>query len=64
MPETPQGDRVEVVERFSLSEDERRLDYEVVVTDPETLLEPIVLAWHWEWVPGSALQSYGCTIPG
>ena len=61
---TPQGDRVEVVERFSLSEDERRLDYEAVVTDPETLLEPIVLAWHWEWVPGEALQSYGCTLPG
>ncbi len=59
---TPQSDLIEAVERFTLSEDRRRLDYEAVVTDPETLLEPMVLAWHWEWVPGEALQSYGCTL--
>ena len=60
---TPQSDLVEVVERFTLSEDQRRLDYEAAVTDPETLLEPMALAWHWDWVPGEALQSYGCTLP-
>ena len=60
---TPQSERVEVVERFTLSADESRLDYEAVVTDPETLLEPAVFAWHWEWVPGEELQGYSCTLP-
>jgi hypothetical protein len=59
---TPQSEFVESVERFTLSEDEKRLDYEVVITDPETLLEPVVVAWHWDWVPGEALQSYNCTL--
>ena len=39
-----------------------RLDYEVVIVDPETLLEPLVLRWHWDWVPGEALQAYDCTL--
>ncbi len=59
---TPQSPLISSVERFTLSDDERRLDYEVVITDPETLLEPLVLSWHWDWVPGEALQAYGCTL--
>ena len=59
---TPQSRQIQSVERFTLSEDESRLDYEVVIIDPETLLEPLVLRWHWDWVPGEALQAYGCTL--
>ena len=61
---TPQSEFVESVERFTLSDDESRLDYDIVITDPETLLEPLELSWHWNWVPGEALQSYGCTLEG
>ena len=59
---TPQSRQIQSVERFTLSEDESRLDYEVVIIDPETLLEPLVLRWHWDWVPGEALHAYGCTL--
>ena len=59
---TPQSRQIQSVERFTLSEDESRLDYEVVIIDSETLLEPLVLRWHWDWVPGEALQAYGCTL--
>lgn len=59
---TPQSGQVRSLERFTLSDDERRLDYEVTITGPETLLEPLVLRWHWDWVPGEALQDYGCTL--
>jgi len=45
-----------------VSDDENRLDDDAIVTDPETLLEPAVLTWHWEWVPGEELQAYGCTL--
>lgn len=59
---TPQSRQVQSVERFTLSDDGQRLDYEVLIADPETLLEPLVLRWHWDWVPGEALQAYGCTL--
>jgi len=61
---TPQSDLITTVERFTLSEVEDRLDYEIVVTDPETLLEPLVIAWHWNWVPGESLEvmPYECPV--
>lgn len=59
---TPQSAAMEVVERFALNNDESRLDYEVVMTDPETLLEPAVRYAHWAWVPGEELQAYDCTL--
>ena len=40
-----------MVERFSLSEDESRLDYEIVITEPQNLVEPAVWEGTWAWVP-------------
>lgn len=59
---TPQSDLITTVERFTLSEAEDRLDYEIVITDPEILLEPLTIAWHWNWVPGESLEvmPYDC----
>lgn len=59
---TPQGGLMKSVERFTVSVDESRLDYEVIITDPETLLEPMTISWHWDWVPGEAIQPYNCTL--
>lgn len=59
---TPQSAEMEVVERFSLSDDETRLDYEVVMTDPQTLTEQAARYGHWVWVPGEELQAYNCTL--
>lgn len=59
---TPQSPAMEVVERFTLNEDETRLDYEAVMTDPATLMEPSVRYGHWAWVPGEELQAYDCTL--
>jgi hypothetical protein len=59
---TPQSAEMEVVERFSLSDDETRLDYEVVMTDPQTLTEQAARYGHWVWVPGEELQACNCTL--
>lgn len=53
---TPQSKLISTIERFTLSESEDRLDYEVIITDPETLLEPLAITWHWNWVPGESLE--------
>jgi len=60
---TPQTEAVEVLERFTLSENERSLDWKATVTDPGTMIEPVVaFTTRWEWVPGEALQPYDCAV--
>jgi len=60
---TPQSEAVEVVERFTLSADERTLNWEATVTDPGTLTEPVVaFTTRWEWLPGEEIQPYDCAV--
>jgi len=58
---TPQSMDVDVVERFSLSPDGNRLDYEITVTDPATFTEPVSLDGYWDWISGEEVKSYECT---
>ena len=58
----PQSEAVEVLERFTLVEDEDRLDYQMTVTDPATLVEPFVWEGYWDWRPGEEVQRYDCTV--
>ena len=60
---TPQSENVEVVERFVLNEDNDRLDYRAVVTDPATFLEPATLEGHWYWNPGEEIKPFQCALP-
>ncbi len=57
----PLGDATEVVERFSLSDDQARLNYEITVTDPEIFTEPVSAAKYWNWTPGDELLPYNCS---
>ena len=59
---TPQSPEIEVEERFTLSADDTVLDYQITITDPNTLLEPAVRHGRWVWIPGEQIQTYGCTV--
>jgi hypothetical protein len=59
---TPQSPDIQVEERFTLSDSQTRLDYEVTIIDPVALREPATRQGHWVWVPGEEVQNYGCTI--
>ncbi|MEE3198196.1 MAG: DUF6152 family protein [Pseudomonadota bacterium] len=58
----PQSEEVGIVERFQLSDDGERLDYQVTVTDPGTFVQPAVLYQHWVWVPSEEIKPYECTL--
>lgn len=58
--EIPQSEAAEIVERFTPSELGDRLDYEIVVTDPETFTEPVRMAKFWLSIPGQVLDAYNC----
>lgn len=58
--EIPASEQASIVERFTPTQAGDRLDYEIVVTDPETFTEPVRLAKYWLSVPGQVLDAYNC----
>jgi len=60
----PQSEVVEILERFTPVEDENRLDYQLIVTDPAILIEPFVWEGYWDWRPGEDVQPYDCSVEG
>jgi len=56
----PMGLNRRVVERFSLSEDRRRLLIEFVVEDPEYLAEPFAGTMEWDYAPQLELINIDC----
>ncbi len=62
---TPHSASSKIIERFTLSEDASRLDWEATVIDPETFTEPVSpQKMHWAWVPGAEIKPFNCTVPG
>ena len=58
----PQSENVEIVERFTLSEDETRIDHEIIVMDPQNLVEPAIWDAFWVWKPGVRIRPFECTL--
>lgn len=50
----------EYEERFTVSVDGKRLNYTILVTDPTTFTEPVLLDRFWLWVPGNQVERYDC----
>jgi hypothetical protein len=57
---TPMSEQAKIVERFTVSDDGARLDYEVSVTDPENLVEPATWDAAWKYVPGTRIMPFEC----
>jgi hypothetical protein len=60
---TPQSDQLKIVERYRLSENDTRLDWEGIATDPEVFTEPVKIDGYFVWVPGEEVQPFDCTVP-
>ncbi|MGI9257467.1 MAG: DUF6152 family protein, partial [Gammaproteobacteria bacterium] len=56
---TPQSERVALAERFSLSEDQSKIDYFITITDPETFVEPATVSGQWLAL-GESILNYDC----
>lgn len=53
---------VTTTERFTVSEDERRLDYELTITDPNILAEPVTWSTYYVSGRGEVIRPYECTV--
>jgi len=58
---TPQSEDVKILERFTLSEDQTRLDHEITITDPLAFTVPITREQYWLAL-GESLPRYECAI--
>jgi hypothetical protein len=58
---TPQSEAMHVVERFSLSSDQSRLDYLMTMTDASTFTAPATYAIHWLAL-GEQILPYDCLL--
>ena len=57
----PQSTQLEVLERFTLSDDGRSLDWEATVIDPVVLTESMGYATtHYTWVPNQRIRPWNC----
>ena len=57
-------DRLTATERYTRSDDGNRLEVEVLLEDPPTLKEPLLMARAWAWAPGEEIFPYdACEIP-
>ncbi|MDE0359819.1 MAG: hypothetical protein OXI74_01485, partial [Rhodospirillaceae bacterium] len=51
----PMSENVSMVERYTMSDDETELKYEIVITDPENLVEPAIWDHTWVYKPGDEM---------
>jgi hypothetical protein len=57
---TPFSEDMRLIERFTPSEDGKRLDYTLQVTDPQTFTEPFTVERYWIWRPEIVVSPYDC----
>lgn len=60
---TPQSGNLVFTERYRLSENDTRLDWDAVGDDPEVFTEPVILSGYLVWVPGEEVKPFDCTVP-
>ena len=58
---TPQSEDVRVLERYTLSEDQSRLDFHMTIIDPATFTEPATFDKYWLAMGGELLH-YECVV--
>jgi hypothetical protein len=58
---TPLSEAVTVTERYTLSEDQGRLDIEITVVDPATFREPAIIRNSW-LAYGDVISRYDCMV--
>ncbi|MGI9259378.1 MAG: DUF6152 family protein [Gammaproteobacteria bacterium] len=58
----PLSEAAEVNERFTLSDDETKLTYDIEVTDPGTFTEPVSTRLEFSWRPDLIVEPYECTL--
>lgn len=60
---TPQSTAIEIVEHFTLSENDTQLHWEAWATDRETYVGTAFWEMFWRYTPGEKRKPYNCALP-
>ena len=60
----PQGDAIEMTERFTVSDDGNQMVYVLTVDDPATFTQPVSGRWVMGWRPDLIVEPYECIAVG
>ena len=60
----PQSEEVSIVERFSLDSGNGELTYDITITDPLALTEPLTLSGYlvWQYRPDMRVEPFECVV--
>lgn len=58
----PMSSNAKILERYTLSEDETHLSYEVIVEDPQNLVEPAIWENVWIYRSGVTVMPFECSL--
>jgi hypothetical protein len=58
----PMSEDLELVERFSLSDDGTTLSWRATATDPQNFTAPVEQSATWRWVPGESIKPWECAL--
>ena len=58
----PMSDELELVERFSVSDDGTTLTWHATATDPVNFTAPVEQSAAWRYVPGESIKPWDCTL--
>jgi hypothetical protein len=57
---TPQSRAIQLTEYFDMNESEDRLDYRLIISDPETFTETLEFTRFWVWQADVRIEAYNC----
>jgi|MEHZ01.4.fsa_nt_MEHZ011011141.1_1 hypothetical protein len=57
---TPMDKNIRLTERFTLSDDQQRLDYHIRIVDPVTFTQPVDLSRYFVWRPELQVNEWNC----
>jgi hypothetical protein len=60
---TPFSPEAEIIERFTLSDDGRRLDFHTEVVDPRIFDGAATMREAFVWIPGEQIKPFNCSLP-
>jgi hypothetical protein len=60
---TPQSPQSQIIERYSLVNENSEIVWQATITDPQNFREPVIIGGSMVWNPEEELKPYNCTLP-
>lgn len=60
---TPQSPQSQIIERYSMVNENSEITWTATITDPQYFREPVIIGGSMVWNPAEEIKPYNCTLP-